>query len=48
MYIKNVNPHNSVDDSLEVFSPFPAYRDNKQAYKKSWLKFFKDLCYNKH
>ena len=45
---QNVNPRNSVKDSLEAFRPFPAHREMKQDEKNNWLKLLKELLNTKH
>ena len=37
----------TVDESLEVFSPYPAYQNNYSVKIKAWLNFFKELITSK-
>lgn len=48
MNAKNVKPHFSIDDSLEVFTPFPAYRDSNLEYKIKWVDYLLKLFHFKH
>jgi|GEM_PF-3061970 len=43
---KNVNTHNSVEDSLEAFRPFPVDRSGQTGHK--WLACLMKLVQNKH
>ncbi len=47
MNAKNKNTHTSIDQSLEVFSPFPAYHDVKLNKIDSWLRYLAKLINHK-
>lgn len=48
MNAENKNTHTSIDESLEVFSPFPAYQAADNHKHKLWLQRFKQLVKTKH
>ena len=48
MNADNKNIHSSTDESLEVFSPYPAYHESKTEKHNIWLKFLRELIKTKH
>lgn len=45
---KNVKTHNSVEDSLEAFRPFPVHSTAKPAASINWFERLKQLLQTKH
>ncbi len=48
MNAENKKTHTSVDESLEVFTPFPAYQQPSDHKHNMWLRRFKQLVKTKH
>ncbi|TDR22579.1 hypothetical protein C8D91_1071 [Marinicella litoralis] len=48
MNAEKLKTHTTVDESLEVFTPYPSYQNLKSVKHNLWIKFFKELISNKH
>jgi len=49
MTANNKNIHTSIDESLEAFSPYPAYHQVKLVKRNSWLRCItKKFIHDKH